>query len=309
MVKHSQKVLVIYNPKAGREDQADEVRYVIARHLDPLKWTTEIREMTGKEDVTAICRAACERGVSLVIAAGGDGTLVGVANGMVNTPVPLGILPLGTGNFLARSLLIPRRLEESIKLLVGTHSVLAVDALKVGERYYFSNVSVGITPKVMNETKPVNKRIFGRLAYVFAMIRQSSIFQLHRYKLTIDGRTQLIRAAEIMISSTTLLRKPPFLFGPPETLADGQIEVYVVTARTLGDYIRLVWDLLFRQGRSATKLSHWTAMQSVRIDALRSSPLVQADGEVIGHAPVAVLVVPKVLHVIMPKQSTTQTAN
>ena len=85
-MEHSnQKVFVVFNPKAGKEDQADEVRAALAQHFTSPGWATEIYETTGKEDedVAAICRAACEKGADLVIAAGGDGTLVGVANGLV----------------------------------------------------------------------------------------------------------------------------------------------------------------------------------------------------------------------------------
>jgi diacylglycerol kinase family enzyme len=71
--------------------------------------------------------------------------------------------------------------------------------------------------------------------------------------LRLDGRPWLGRAADVMVSSTTLLEKPPFLFGPPETLGDGQMEVYVVTARTLGDYLRLLWDVFFRSGKRMVK--------------------------------------------------------
>jgi len=65
--------------------------------------------------------------------------------------------------------------------------------------------------------------------------------------------------------------------------------------------MRLLWDLFRRTGKPAAKLSHWAVKQSARIDAIRSSPLVQADGEVIGHTPVAIQLVPKAIHVIMPK--------
>ena len=103
-----------------------------------------------------------------------------------------------------------------------------------------------------------------------------------------------------MVSNTTLLVKPPSLFGPPETLDDGQLEVYLVMAQTLGDYVRLVWDLFRRPGKSAAKLSHLAATHTIRIEADRSH-LVQADGEVIGHTPVDVRLIPKAIHVIMPK--------
>ena len=83
-------------------------------------------------------------------------------------------------------------------------------------------------------------------------------------------------------------------------LDDGQLEVYVVTAHTLSDYMRLVWDLFRRPGQSAAKLSHLAATHTIQIEANRSQ-LVQADGEVIGHTPVEVRLVPKAIHVIMPK--------
>ena len=298
----NQKALVVFNPKAGKEDQADQIRAALTQHFTPPDWTSEIYETTGdkSEDVAAICRAACERGADLVVAAGGDGTLIGVANGLVNSPVPLGILPLGTGNDLARVLLIPLNLAEALQLLVGDHAVMEIDALQVGERYFFSNVSVGISPQMMRDTQSVHKKIFGRLAYILAMIKRSSIFHLQRYTLTLDDRARSVRAAEVMISNTTLLVKPPFLFGAPDTLADGQLEVYIVRAQTLGDYVRLIWDLFRRPGRSAAKLSHLAATHSVRIEANRSH-LVQADGEVIGHTPVEVQLVRKAIHVIMPK--------
>ena len=157
-----------------------------------------------------------------MIAAGGDGTLIGVANGLVHSPVPLGILPLGTGNGLARALLIPLKLDEAMELLVNDHTVMEIDALQVGERHFFSNVSVGISPEMMKDTNSADKKLFGRLAYVLAMIKRSGVFQLQRYTLTLDGLPRSIRAAEVLISNPTLLEKPPFLFGPPETLDDGQ---------------------------------------------------------------------------------------
>jgi len=308
MDNSNQKVFVVFNPKAGKENKVDEVRAALAQHFTPPQWTSEIYETTGKEDLVATCREACKRGASLVIVAGGDGTLVGVANGLVHNPVPLGILPLGTGNDLARALLIPLKLDEAMELLVSDHVVMEVDALQVGERYFFSNVSVGISPEMMSDTKSADKKIFGRLAYVLAMVKRSSIFQLQRYTLTLDGQPQSIRAAEVMISNTTLLEKPPFLFGPAETLDDGQLEVYLVMARTLGDYVRLVWDLFRRPGKSAAKLTHLAATHSVRIEADRSH-LVQADGELIGHTPVEVKLVPKAIHVIMPKPAPVVAAN
>jgi diacylglycerol kinase family enzyme len=261
----------------------------------------EIYETTGKEDVTAICRAACDQGTSLVVSAGGDGTLVGVANALVDRQIPLGILPLGTGNLLARVLNVPLKLDEAVQLLAGDHTVVEMDVLKVGDRYFFSNVGVGISPEIMDETTSAQKKRFGILAYFLTIVKQSSLFRRRWYTLTIDGQPRRIRASEILISNPTLLEKATMLYGPPETLSDGQLEVYLATAQTLGDYVRLVWDLFRSPGHPAAKLYHWESRRSVRIDADRSPQLVQADGEVIGHTPVEVQMVPKAMHVITTK--------
>jgi diacylglycerol kinase (ATP) len=297
----SQKVFVVYNPNSGKKNQAAEVRELLARHFCPPRWTSEIYETTGKDNVVDICRAACKRGASFVIAAGGDGTLIDVANGLVQSRIPLGILPMGTENFLARVLLIPMKLDEAVKLMVEDHAVLEVDALKVGERHFFSNVSVGLTSRIVNNTSAADKKLFGRLAYVLAMIRRSSLFQLQRFRVTLDGRIRWIRAAEVMISSATLMEKPPFLLGTPESLGDGQLEAYVLTARTLGDYIRLAWEVFMQPGKPRAKLSHWAVTRTARIEVMRRSRVVQADGEMIGRTPVEILVVPRAVHVIMPR--------
>jgi diacylglycerol kinase (ATP) len=295
------KVFVVINPKAGKGNRGEEVRSAIARLFTPPQWSAEVYETTGKEDLAAICREACDRDVSLVVAAGGDGTLLGVANGLTGGSVPLGILPLGSANFLARTLLIPMQLDDAAELLVRDHAIFDVDGLKVGERYFFTNVSVGISPGIIEKTKSADKKVYGRLAYVIAMLRGSKFFRPHRYALWLDGRSRPIRAVEVVASNTTLLEKPNFLFGPPESLNDGKLEVYALSARNAGDYARLMWDLFWRSGKPAAKLFHWTVTRSLRIESHRRSLLVQADGELIGRTPMEIHLKPKAIRVIMPK--------
>ena len=112
-----------------------------------------------------------------------------------------------------------------------------------------------------------------------------------------------------MISNTTLLDAPPHLFGPCETLNDAQLEVYLVTAQTWRDYLQLAWDLLRHPGQSVAKLHHLTGHKTIRIETDRAPQLVQADGEVIGHTPVEIRMVPKAIEVIMPKPAPTLVAN
>jgi diacylglycerol kinase (ATP) len=237
----------------------------------------------------------------MVISAGGDGTLVSVANGVVHSDVPLGILPLGTGNDLARILGIPLKLEDALKVLSGDNDSIKIDGLKVGEKYYFSNVSVGITPNMMKDTKSEQKKRFGRLAYLWTMFKQSRIFQMRNYNVTIDDKSQRVNAVEVMVSNTPLLEAPPQLFGSVDTLNDGKIEIYWVKARAWRDYLELAWHLIRRPGQSGSKMPHLEAEHTIRIEAVKHAQLVQADGEAIGNTPVTVTLEPKALRVIMPK--------
>ncbi len=301
MQQANQKVYVVFNPKAGNAAESDAVREALSRHFPAPEWACEVYETTGKEDVAALCRTACEQGATLVVAAGGDGTLIDVANGLIHGDTPLGILPLGTGNDLARILGIPLNLDAALEVMTGDHQIIETDALKVADRYYLSNVSVGITPHMMNDTESEQKKRFGRLAYIWTMFKESRIFQLRHYKLTVDDKSYRINAAEVMVSNSTLLETLPDLFGSVDTLHDGKLELYLLKARTWRDYLQLLWDLIRQQKKANDKLAHMEAKHSIRIEAVNHSQLVQADGEVIGHTPVEIHLERKVLRVIMPK--------
>lgn len=304
----NQHVLIVWNPKAGNAEQGQAIHAAVAKHFPQPAWTADIYEITGKEDVAQICREACANGATLVIAAGGDGTVVGVANGLIHSAVPLGIAPLGTGNDLARILGIPLNLDDALALIAADPLLLDVDALKVGDQYYLSNVSAGISPHIMKETGSAQKQRFGLLAYLWTTIRRLHLFRHHRYRLTIDGHSQVVRASEVLVSNTTLLQSVAQVFGPPENLNDGQLEVYLVTARTLGDYVRMAWELIMPH-KEPEKIEHLTVKRAIRIESPGDRQLVQADGEVIGHTPVEVELVLKAIRVVMPRPAPGSTAS
>jgi YegS/Rv2252/BmrU family lipid kinase len=295
------KAFIVYNPKAGNSEQSEAFHSVLERHFASPQWSFEIYEITGKENLASVCQSAYEKGATHVVSAGGDGTLVSVANALIHRKIPLGILPLGTGNLLSKILNIPQKLDDAVQLIVGDHQLIDIDALKVGERYFLSNISVGISPVIMDETSSSQKKRFGMLAYIWTGIKRSSLFNLHRYILTIDDHPRRVVAAEILISNTPFFEKATTLYGPPETLHDGKFEVYLATAQKFPDYLRLTWDLLRGPGRPGAKLYHWESHYDIRIESTRAPRLVQGDGEVIGHTPIDVRVVPKAIQVIMPK--------
>src|SRR5689334_1937008 len=108
------KTYVIQNPVSGLSD-APTIRAKISQVMDEYQIPFEIYETTGKDDLYEIVKAAIKNGFERFVAVGGDGTISGVASGLVNTKIPLVIIPTGTVNALARELQIPFTLDEAVR--------------------------------------------------------------------------------------------------------------------------------------------------------------------------------------------------
>lgn len=298
--QHFQNIYVILNPIAGHSS-AEELRNSIDTRFQNSGFTFEIYETTGKENVAEITRTACKGGTELVIAAGGDGTVAGVVNGLKDSGIPLGIVPVGTGNGLARALGIPLDPEAALDLIAGDHKMIKLDAMQVGDQYYILNVSAGISARAMRDTPVEVKRRFGMLGYAWTIFKEIIGVQTRRFALNVDGHEVNVSASEILVSNGAFLKEPPFPLGPPEFFNDAQFDIYILTTRSLTGYIRIIWNYIFKGGRKSD-LRHLTVKEKVNIDAIRRPQPVQADGEVIGHTPVEIQMVHDALNVIVPKE-------
>jgi diacylglycerol kinase (ATP) len=291
------EVFVVINPVAGNSDPG-----AIQEALD--QWLTdgyelEVYETTGHECVSEIIRSALARGVDTFVAVGGDGTVSGVAEGLVHTGIPLGIVPTGTGNGLARDLCIPMELEDALGLLTGEHAVREIDAMQVGDRFFFLGMSAGVTAMAMSSTHPEDKRRLGRIAYLWRGLGQLLGAQPLRFTLMVDGQRRQWRASEVMIINSSGIGQPYIRWGADLQLDDGRLDVFVVRTRAALDYLILAWNTLRSRQRHDPSVDYFNAEHRVDIDCDRMLP-VQADGDVIGHTPVQAHVVPAAVQVIVP---------
>jgi diacylglycerol kinase (ATP) len=296
------QAFVVLNPSSGRAD-VDQLRQLLAGRLSDHGWAYDVYEMTGNEDVAAIVRAACERGADLVIAAGGDGTVASVVNGVWQSSAQIGILPAGTGNLLTRAMGIPNTVESALDLIVGEHTLQPLDLMRIGEQVFVLDVSAGISARAMRDTSPKQKQRFGVLAYIWRMV--GDIIRLRRrdFNLTIDGMPVQVRASEILVANGAFLNEPPFPYGPPAGFNDQQFDVYILAARSLRDYLRLIWGLARGSWKGQTALQTLTIRERITIEAVRQQQPVQADGESIGSTPVTVELVPSAVRVIVPPRT------
>ncbi len=298
--QEQKSIYVILNPIAGHSS-ADELRKAIETKLNNGEQLCEVYVTTGKENVADVTRQAVKRGSTMVVAAGGDGTVTGVVSGLMHTDVPLGIIPVGTGNGLARALGIPLDPFVAIDLLVGPHVDMKLDAMGVNNDVYVLNVSAGISARAMDETPSAEKRRFGVLAYAWTILRTLFGYGPRQYQLNIDNHEVRVRATEVLVSNGALLREPSFPLGPRELYNDGKFDVYILTARTIIDYLRIIWNFIAHGGKGRSDLRHLSVEKLVKINAVSTPQPVQADGEVIGKTPVEVKVIPDAIRVIVPE--------
>jgi YegS/Rv2252/BmrU family lipid kinase len=295
----AQRVFVVLNPVAGT-CTADDVRAALGRHFTCEQGACDIHETTRQDDLSALAREAAARGCDLVVAAGGDGTVSAVADGVAGSPTPLGIIPLGTANVLARELGVPVDLDQACKLLAGPLATTAIDAMVVGKRSYLTQVGVGIDSLMIRDTGREEKRRLGRLAYLWTAALHLIGFQPRRFSIAVDGRpAERSRASQVVVANSATLGQHPFRWGPDIRPDDGRVDVCIIRARNFIDYASLAWHVVTGRHRQSRHVRYLRAGHSVRIESDRPLP-VQADGEIVGETPVEVRVAAGAVRVVTP---------
>ncbi len=297
------RVFVILNPVAGT-CTADDVRRALERHFVIGETSCEIHETSRDDRFEELAREARGRGFDMVVAAGGDGTISAVASGLVGSATPLGIIPLGTANVLARELGIPFDLERACQLLAGAHGLKSVDAMRVGDQHYFTQVGVGIDALMIRDTGREVKRRFGRIAYLWTAFTRLLGFQPRKFFLAVDGKKRHFRASQVLVANGGILGQPPFRWGPDIRPDDGRLDLCIVRARTLLDYLKLAWYVLIGQHKRSPNVRYLASERDIFIDTKRPMP-VQADGEIIGETPVHIFAAPRAIQVVVPVETAT----
>lgn len=297
------QAFVVLNPMGGSSNP-EATRAALERHFGAADAGLEIYETTGAPDerIGDIVRAAVERGCQLVVAVGGDGTVSEVAGALAGGEVPLGIIPAGTANVLARELGIPVDVDAAAALLAGEHRVAQIDGMEVDGRIYVLQIGIGIESIMIRDTPREAKRRFGRLAYLWTAFSRMLGFSGRRFTVVADGERTRPRAVQVLIANGGTLGLQPLRWGPGISPQDGVANVVIVSSRTGLDYLKIVWAALLGRHRQSPNLRYLTASRSIAISSDQPLP-VQADGEIIGNTPVQVRVAPGAVRVVVPPEA------
>lgn len=293
-----QPIRVIYNPTSGGGVHAAEVLREQLRDLRP--------ELVETESTADAYEAAREWRDGLLVAAGGDGTVNEVVNGLGASGFPdkvvFAVLPLGTGNDLAATLRIPSQLEAATRLL-HEGEVRRLDAVRIGpadrEKSFFLNVATGGLGEEISEASEDKelRRRWGRLAYLRASLEAVKDHGVRRVRLVLDDAVHDLRAVNVVVGNCRYAGAgwPAAPKADPE---DGLLDVVVIEDVGVTGMLSLAsWsmaedDYTKREGVFSARAAR------VRIEAEPELDFT-ADGEVIGKSPTEFVVLPKSLKVIV----------
>jgi YegS/Rv2252/BmrU family lipid kinase len=295
------RALIILNPASGKKTAAPIIESINTQFKDS-KIEFEIYKTKKEDNIGDIVRARLKNKFDLVVAAGGDGTVSAVINGIVGTTIPLGIIPAGTGNLLAHDLDIPLEVKDAVALIAGTHKLRKIDAMRIGKRAYILNISLGASAAVVNETSPKNKKRFGRIAYAWTVVSKLSTLRQRYLTVSVDGKALKYQAIEVAIFNSGSIAKTLYPNGPDIRIDDGYIDVWIMGIQTILDYPQYLFKMM--TGKPAKRISHFIrARKTVSVKSRIPLP-VQADGDIFGTTPIEVEVIPAALTVLVGKKPT-----
>jgi len=206
LLNEQQKIFVVLNPMAGSCIAAD-VRQTLEQYFEG---RCEIYETTGSENenVTEVTREALAHGFDMVVAIGGDGTVSDVAEALIGTDIPLGIIAAGTANVFARELELPLDLAGACTMLAGQHATTSVDAMQVGDKYFVLQIGIGIDSLMIRDTDRQAKRRFGRAAYLWTAFTRLIGNQPERFTIVVDGQRSRLTQAALETLAVIAYRQP-----------------------------------------------------------------------------------------------------
>ena len=292
------RIFAVVNPASGHY-RSETVGAAIERAAATAERELEFHEVSAGESVPDIIRSATARGFDMFVAVGGDGTVSGVVEGLCGSPLPIAIVPAGTGNLLARGLGIPLDPVAAAGLIAGEHAIRTIDAMRVGTKVFVLNIGVGISSATVRDTSNADKRRFGRAAYVGTGLREMLGFRPCRFTVTVDGRTTRVRATEITVANCDFIGDIPWPWAPEILPDDGKLDVCLVLVPTVAESIRSGLRVMRHRRKPLPNVRWLRARRSVKIEANRRLP-VQGDGDLIDETPVEVTVLPRAVRVVVP---------
>ena len=262
-------------------------------------YEVDVQKTRYAGEAVEIARAAKASGrYDVVVAGGGDGTVNEVLNGLMPDPIPMGILPLGTSNVLARALNIPL-LPIKAADAINTGIIKRIDVGLANGRYFAIMLSCGYDAYAIEKTSLRVKRFTGKYAYIWAGIKSIYHFQAPRIHIEADGRP-FDSDAMIIVISNAHLYGGNYRLTPDAKIDDGLFDVFIYNGTSITRLIYYGLRVLSHLPLNYRDTIRFRARE-LKLES-KHRVLYQADGDLFGRLPVTVQVIPRALEVVGVKQ-------
>ena len=290
------KTLIVLNPVAGSVGNVDELAEKLRLIND-----AELRVTTKQGEAENFSREAADHGFDLIVAAGGDGTLNAVINGLGEriSDVSVGLVPLGTGNDFARSLNLPKDIDTSIEL-IERRQTRQIDAVRVTSdcTRYFVNVSGGGFSGIVDEKlTPEMKTTWGPLAYLRGAAEALPELCAYRTEMLLDDSEQMAMNLYNVIVANGRYVAGGIPIAPEAVIDDGLLDIILIPERPAAHIALLMGQILLGEHLTNEALVFRRAAKL----AVNSHPGMwfNVDGELVGNEPAVFEVMPRALRFVV----------
>lgn len=287
------KVAVILNP-AARGERA----YRLRARVEAIIKGSVLCATSRSGEAEALARVAAKEGFTKVVAAGGDGTVNEVVNGIAGTEAALGLLPLGTMNVFASELGLPTNdLQRCWKIIQEGH-VRRVDLPRANTKHFVQLAGVGFDAQVVKETSRSLKRNFGPLSY---LVSAAQIAARRPPRIQIESEHAVTKEGSFVLVGNGRLYGGPFPFFKQAVCDDGLFDVLLFKRFNYIEIVRYMQDVIFSSKITSREVEYFQTT-ALRVTSHGQVP-VEVDGELIGNCPVEFKIRKRGLRVLVPRRN------
>ena len=297
-----QNVYLIFNPVSGQGDA--EAELALIRQEIEAKVPLKILETSPEETAADLTQRAIAHSADCVIASGGDGTVSAVAGAMVESDIPLGIIPRGTANAIASAFGISNDLQDACHVVLSGVS-RNVDIANCDGRPLMLLAGIGLEADVIEQANRPLKNKIGTVAYILSAFKQVQDLSTFEVELETSDRIITVEAAGITVANaapaTSVLAQGPANVLPYDGLLDVTIFAPQGTSSAIAASYNLFQSALSDRSIRRSDVGYFRCT-SVKVTATPTQKVV-VDGEVIGSTPINIRCIPRGLILMTPEKS------